>query len=67
MKHLGIFYGIAGGVLSFVAFIILQNLLMATDTQGFILIGTVILSTVICCCTGMLIETYRDKNINRKE
>lgn len=67
MSRLGVFYGICGGVLSFVAFLVLQNLFSATDVQGFIFVGTVILSTVICCCTGMLIEAYRDRNINKKE
>lgn len=67
MNRLGVYYGIAGGVLSFVIFIILQNLFKATDVQGFILVGTIILSSVICCCTGMLIETLKGKDVNEKK
>lgn len=59
--------GITGGFISFFTFIILQNFLRATDAQGFILIGTVILSAIICCCTGLLIETYYGRNINNKD
>ena len=67
MNRLGVYYGIAGSVLSFVIFIILQNLFKATDVQGFILVGTIILSSVICCCTGMLIETLKGKDVNEKK
>ena len=67
MNRLSVYYGISGGVLSLVTFIILQNLFKATDVQGFILIGTIILSSVICCCTGMLIETIKGKSINEKK
>lgn len=67
MNRLGVYYGIFGGVLSFVIFIILQNLFKATDVQGFILVGTIILSLVICCCTGMLIETIKGKDVNEKK
>jgi Na+/melibiose symporter-like transporter len=64
---LGILCGIAGGFISFFAFVILQNLSRATDAQGFILIGTVILCVIICFCTGLLIETYYGRNINKKD
>lgn len=57
----GLLYTIIGGISSFFAFMILQNLFRATDTQGFIFIGTIILSAVICCCTGILVETYKSK------
>lgn len=67
MNRLSVYYGISGGVLSLVTFIILQNLFKATDVQGFILIGTIILSSVICCCTGMLIEIFKGKSINEKK
>jgi hypothetical protein len=67
MKRLGVIYGIYGGVLSYIAFSILQNLTRGTDAQSFIFIGTIILSAVICFCTGMLIETYKNKNEHRKD
>ncbi|MBU3106509.1 hypothetical protein [Clostridium gasigenes] len=67
MNRLGVYYGVAGGVSSFSAFIILQKFIRTTDVQGFILIGTVIISSVICCCTGMLIKTRKGKNINEKK
>lgn len=66
MNKLGVYYGIAGGIVSLITFTILQILLRATDVQGFILIGTIILSSVICCCTGMLIETFKEKKVNEK-
>lgn len=55
----GLSYGISGGLFSFLIFMLLQNLLNATDTQGFIFIGTIILSAIICGCTGILVETYK--------
>ncbi|MFU7517760.1 hypothetical protein [Clostridium sp. HCS.1] len=67
MKILGVVYGLYGGILSYSAFVILQNLTRGTDAQSFIFIGTIILSAVICFCTGMLIETYQSKNGNRKD
>lgn len=60
----GLIYGIIGGIFSFVAFIILQDLFRATDAQGFIFIGTIILSVIICCCTGILVEMYKNNNGN---
>lgn len=63
----GILCGITGGFISFFAFVILQNFFRATDAQGFILVGTVILSTIIFCCTGLLIETYYGRNINKRD
>ncbi|MTK10770.1 MAG: hypothetical protein F8N39_01215 [Clostridiaceae bacterium] len=67
MKQLAVFYGIAGGVLSFTVFLILQNLFRAADVQGFILVGTIVLSMTICCCTGILIATFQGKDINKKK
>jgi uncharacterized membrane protein len=58
----GLLYGIIGGIYSLFAFMILQNLLRATDTQGIIAVGTIILSTVICCCTGILVESFKSKD-----
>jgi hypothetical protein len=66
MKGLGLKYGVTGGVLSLIAFISLQNLFGATDVQGFILVGTIIFSTIICCCTGILIDTYQSERKKEK-
>jgi hypothetical protein len=66
MKRLGLIYGIIGGFFSMSAFIILQNLLHATDVQGFILIGIIILSIIICCCTGVLVEAYESTRLKEK-
>jgi Na+/melibiose symporter-like transporter len=57
----GLLYAIIGGIISFFAFMILWKLFGATDEKGYIFIATIILSTVICCCTGILVEACKSK------
>lgn len=55
MKNISM-YGVIGGLVAFLIFILIQNVLHATDVQGFILVGTITVCTIICACTGCLIE-----------
>lgn len=57
-------YGIIGGLFSFITFMILQNIFKATDAQGHIFIGTIILSIIICACTGILVDVYKSTKRN---
>lgn len=60
----GLLYGVIGGFFSFFVFVVLQNLMAATDAQGFILIGTIILSAIICACTGILVDAFKNTRGN---
>ena len=60
MDKLGLLYGLYGGAFSFLAFILLQIVFRATDVQGFVLVGTIVLSAVISCCTGILLGLFKD-------
>lgn len=52
----GILYGIVGGFMAFIVFVLLQNILRATDVQGFILISTIIICSTMCFCIGCFLE-----------
>lgn len=54
----GVIYGIIGGIFSLVLFLFLNNVV---HLGSKIAIGTIILSTVICGCTGILVEKLNNK------
>lgn len=52
-------YALIGGFLTLLLFLILESVLKAVDVQGFILIATVVLSSIICGCTGLIVKILR--------
>ncbi len=59
----GLVYGVVGGIISFVLWIGLQNIFpeAKTETIGAIAIGTIIISSAIYTCTGILVDIIRKK------
>ncbi len=49
-------YGVIGGVLSVIILMILGIIFRAEDSVGAILSGTVLISVVICSCTGIIVD-----------
>jgi len=51
-----------GGIISFVMWLVLQNVFQEAkaDTRT-IAIGTIIISSVICTCNGILVEAIKKK------
>jgi hypothetical protein len=49
-------YGIIGGILSFVLLMFLVGIVSMNKGEEIIMAGTIVLSTVICSCTGIIIE-----------
>jgi RsiW-degrading membrane proteinase PrsW (M82 family) len=56
-----------GGFFAFFLFLILQPIFSSSDTQGFILDATIILSAVICGCTGWIVKTLKGLDAFKKD
>lgn len=56
-------YGIIGGIFSTILFIFLVMIIRpsATSIGDMVMIGTIVLSTIICVCTGIIIEELNNK------
>gem|GEM_PF-4714372 len=52
-------YGCIGSFIAYIAFIIVQRILFATDIQGFILVSTIILCGFISAFTYYLVENLK--------
>jgi hypothetical protein len=50
-------YGLTGGLASYIIFVIMLFAFRATDVQGYILVATITICTIICSCTKLLLET----------
>jgi len=53
-------YGILGGIFSFILFILLVMVLRTDNGEGIVIAGTIVLSTVICTCTGIIVEELKN-------
>ncbi|EQB85825.1 hypothetical protein J2Z44_004237 [Clostridium punense] len=56
-------YGIIGGIFSLLLFIFLAMIIRpkATSIGDMVMIGTIVLSTIVCVCTGRIIEELNNK------
>jgi hypothetical protein len=52
----GLFYAPLGGIISYLLYMFLFEIIGGRDIEGAVMTGTVTLSIVICFCTGKLLD-----------
>ncbi|MDP4090935.1 MAG: hypothetical protein Q8930_16930 [Bacillota bacterium] len=57
----------AGGFLAFLLLIVLQSVFDTDEISAVIVAATITLSTIICGCTGWIVKTIKELNVNKKE
>ncbi|MBK1813357.1 hypothetical protein JHL18_22295 [Clostridium sp. YIM B02505] len=59
----GLLYGISGGILSFILLSIFEKLMNGMGEIEVIFSGIIVMSIIICGCTGILVQTHKDNKI----
>jgi hypothetical protein len=59
----GLLYGISGGILSFILLCISEKLMNGMGEIEVIFSGIIIMSMIICGCTGILVQIYKNNKI----